>query len=339
VAWVVLAAYTVALPAAAADTYPNFDIYRTQEPFGIKTLAKSAGLDTSPSPSPDGRRIAFVSSRRGAPDVYVMNANGTNPKRVTTSPFDNESVAWNDAGKTKIAWAPNGRRIAFDVQNASASPDCAKDCVVWSVYVANANGSGLRQLATQARSPAWSHDSRLIAFESDVTPFGESESVRIVRTDGASVATVAGFNTDPSVAPAWSPRRQELLYQANHAIYVLRSKAAAGHRLTPGSNPTWSPSGGAFAFIRRGVVFRMARAGGSLKRLSPLNRGAYLPVWSPDGREIAYLEGPKTGPVFSLTTTDASKVTLGDTVVLSGTIDGGPVWARQSNAILYAYSR
>jgi WD40-like Beta Propeller Repeat len=153
--WAVLAACGLAaLPAASAETYPNIEIYRVVPGAkGAIVLAANPRLDTSPSPSPDGRRIAFVSSRAGSPDVYVMNASGGAVTRATTSPFDDETVAWNDEGRTTIAWSPDGKRFAFDVQNATYAPDCAHLCVVRSIYVANVDGTGLHRIADQPALP------------------------------------------------------------------------------------------------------------------------------------------------------------------------------------------
>ena len=82
-----------------------------------------------------------------------MSASGGAPVRLTTSPFEDQTVAWNDAGKTSIAWSPDGKRIAFDVQNATFPPTCQTNCVTWSVYIVNADGTGLHSIAIEARAP------------------------------------------------------------------------------------------------------------------------------------------------------------------------------------------
>ena len=66
-------------------------------------LTNTFAADYRPAWSPDGARIAFVSTRDGNPEIYVMNADGTSPVRLT-------SYAGYDADP---AWSPDGSRIAF----------------------------------------------------------------------------------------------------------------------------------------------------------------------------------------------------------------------------------
>ena len=68
-----------------------------------RRLTKSPSIDTSPSYSPDGGKIAFNSDRAGAQQIYVMNADGSRVKRVSY-------------GKGRYAtpvWSPRGDLIAF----------------------------------------------------------------------------------------------------------------------------------------------------------------------------------------------------------------------------------
>jgi Tol biopolymer transport system component len=337
VALAVLAALAVALPAAAAETFPNVEIYRVVPGATARTLTGNPALDTSPSPSPDGTRIVFVSTRDGRPDLYVMPATGGAAKRLTTSPFQDQVVAWNDAGKTTIAWAPNGKRVAFDVQNATFPSDCQTNCVVWAVFVANADGSGLHEVASSARAPSWSKDGSLLAYEGDVTPYGESESVGIARPDGSAGHSVAGFNSYSFEGPVWSPRRNELAFQANNAVYTVRADGSGRHRLALGAAPTWAPDGGSLAFVRAGAVFRVSRTGSAPRRLTRTGY-AFFPAWAPNGRSIAVLTGTKNGPNQVGLVPAAGGPLRRLTAFAAGTgFDGaGPVWARRAGAILFS---
>jgi TolB protein len=326
----VVAVGVTALPAAAKD-YPNVEIYRVVPGVSARNLTMNPALDTAPSPSPDGRRIAFVSTRDGQPDVYVISAAGGSVKRLTTSPFEGQIVAWNDAGATRIAWSPDGNRIAFDVQNATYAPDCEHNCVTWSVYVAKSDGSGAHVVATQARSPSWSRDGRLLAYEQDVTPFGESDGVAISKADGAVVRRLPGFNPDASVAPAWSPKRNELAFQSNGAVYTVRADGGGRHRLARGSNAAWSSDGSRLAFVRDGRIYRMTRTGTFFRAIGT-TRHASFPVWSPDDSRIAFFAGGRVyvapaagGPARPVTTAPAG-----------AGLDGASAWLRGSHAIVYA---
>jgi Tol biopolymer transport system component len=297
VACAVLAAGAVALPAASADTYPDVDVYKVDARGHVIDLTANRALDTSPSPSPDGTRIAFVSSRDGQPDIYVMPAAGGAATRLTTSPFDDEIVAWNDAGKTAIAWSPDSKRIAFDVVNATVAPTCFTNCTIWSIYVANADGSARHPVVSPARSPAWSHDGRYLAYEDEITPYGESVGVAIDRLDGSAPVRLPVFNASPDVGPVWSPRRNELAFQASARwVYTVQADGSARRRSARGLNPAWSPDGTALAFALGGTLYRSSRTGTRIRRIASGLSGVAFPVWSPGGRAIAFLASSGGGP-------------------------------------------
>ena len=61
-----------------------------------------AGFNTQPRWSPEGDSIAYT-SRQGTHDIWIVAPDGSNVRRLTTGPGDNESSSW----------APNGRHLAF----------------------------------------------------------------------------------------------------------------------------------------------------------------------------------------------------------------------------------
>ena len=112
--------------------------------------------------SPDGRRIAFITSRDGMySEVSVMNADGTGVLNLTDDP----------APDGEPAWSPDGRRIAF-VSRRDGNPE---------IYVMNADGSGQTNLTlnpTSEHLPVWSPDGLEIAFESGGIAGGDRRGVR-----------------------------------------------------------------------------------------------------------------------------------------------------------------
>ncbi|MBE7467557.1 MAG: PD40 domain-containing protein [Anaerolineales bacterium] len=102
---------------------------------GGETKISSERSDTAPAPSPDGSKIAFMSSGRGATnwEVWVMDTNGSNPRRLT----DNGN---NDGLPT---WSPDGKSIAY-ISDAGG---------VWSIWVMNADGSNQRKLFAMKGTP------------------------------------------------------------------------------------------------------------------------------------------------------------------------------------------
>jgi Tol biopolymer transport system component len=98
---------------------------------GKRKLTHNARYNAEPAWSPDGRKIAFRSTRNGNRDIYVMNADGSGKRNLTRNPARDGSPSW----------SPDGRRIAFLSDRDGRL----------EAHVMNADGSGQRSLALQER--------------------------------------------------------------------------------------------------------------------------------------------------------------------------------------------
>ena len=77
----------------------------------LQNPTKGVGTNYVPVYSPDGTRLAFMSGRDGNPEIYVMNADGSNLRRLTNHP----------AGDGTPTWSPNGQQLAF-VSDRAGTP-------------------------------------------------------------------------------------------------------------------------------------------------------------------------------------------------------------------------
>ena len=114
-------------PGPCCDPTPA-DIYvMNADGSGTRKLTHSAGYNSEPAWSPDGRQIAFRSTRNGNREIYVMNADGSNQRNLTRNP----------AQDSRPSWSPDGRRIAFISDRGGRRLEA---------HVMNADGSGQRSL-------------------------------------------------------------------------------------------------------------------------------------------------------------------------------------------------
>lgn len=142
-----LAVLSALLLAPAGSASAEDDLERS-----VAMMAK-IGFASSPSFSPDGSRVAFVTNLSGLPQVWVMPAAGGYPVLVTA--FD-DPVGF-------VEWSPDGQWLAFNVAPGGGLNE--------QIYVVRPDGTGLRRLTEGGKENNflgdWTHDGRHLHFSSN----------------------------------------------------------------------------------------------------------------------------------------------------------------------------
>jgi TolB protein len=263
----------------------NADVFLVNPNTGdALNLTCHEAADGFPAWSPDGRRIAFVSDRfGGTANVFVMDADGENVRRLTN--------ATRDAGVkcSKPSWSGDGGEIAYAREWNGGSE---------VVAVGIDGGGGPRLVAANAREPAWSPDGSKIAFASHRA--GKGYRLWVAEADGSNPKELtAADNPAGHVYPAWSPDGRRIAYTdwTGGSFEVFACDADGGNRTQlsgqGGLNTAaaWLPGGKAvsFAHIGRGgaALMLVGPDGGRLPTPEALRRDppwgvGFRPAWRPE---------------------------------------------------------
>ncbi len=168
------------------------------------------------------------------------------------------------------AWAPNGRRLAFDAGR--------------SLALVSSDDTGFRLLApftADDSEPAWSRSGRQLVFT------GRQGS-----TTGLYVADPATRRVKRIVrrgsGPDWS-RRNRIAFERGGSVYTVTPAGRGLRRVARGKDPGWAPSGASLVLARRNGIYSVRADGKRLRRILRCSRCA-TPVLSPNGRLVAYEE-------------------------------------------------
>ena len=269
-------------------------------------VSSSTTPEPTATPNPEAEdvslsRIAFYSDRDGNAEIYTMNGDGSDPRRLTFNRFSD----------TSPVWSPDGSRIAFISNRNDPDADaCFPNCYE-QLYVIDAGGGNEhRLLETDLTTlhPDWHPDGTKLSFD---TEFNLKGDVYVVDADGSGLRLLIedGFWAD------WSPDGSQIAFASardgNVEIYVANSDGTGQRRLTENTRldyfPAWSPDGNSIAFSTlEEQQIHVIDADGSNEQLLTHRGLNEDPAWSPDGSWIAF-QSSRDGnfEIYSLRVEDA----------------------------------
>jgi hypothetical protein len=254
----------------------------------------------NPAWSPDGRTLVFESNLEGKYTLFVINADGSGLRRLTSDSSEN----------TQPNWSPDGRRIVFS-SNRSGTTE---------LYTMNADGTGVTRL-TSMGAGAWyqssfSPDGKWVTFQGRPDNAWTRDRVFVIGADGAGLRLLSDSALGAE-GPRWAPDGRTVRFlsvpypkrlwremepsdmqaaRAGQRMVSVRPDGSGLMRLPPAgdgeSDTTWSRDGssGYFAATRDGApaLFRVRRGQSSAQRIASTDvvPSGFEP--SPNGLVLAY---------------------------------------------------
>ena len=218
-------------------------------------------------------RIAFDDGQ----DIWSVNANGTDLRRLTDEP-------WREF---QAALSPDRRVIAYRSEPADYP----------ELWLMNADGSGKRQLTPEGGFPEWSRDGSLLAYAPPGGSTGQSW-IATMNPDGSGQRRLP--DTDFGENPSWSPDGRRIIFTSaptgTRLMSVVDGDGPGVVELSTageGNMVAWSPDGQSILFASHRDqsdnyrdIYVMRPDGSDVRRLTSVK--AEAPAWSPDGRYIAF---------------------------------------------------
>lgn len=251
------------LAIADADGYNEKIIYSSSQPL------------MSPSWSPDGTRLAYVSFLNGRPEIYVQNIFSSKKEKLVSFPGLNNAPRW----------SPDGNSLALTLSK-DGNPE---------IYIININSRKLTRITNSYAidtEPEWLPDNSGLIFTSDRGGSPQLYEIKLNQNKPASRAQRLTFEGDYNSRAAVSSDGRYIAMvhrsQGKFRIAVLEKDTQNFRVLTDGNldeSPSFAPNGRMIIYATeekyRGILAAVSVDGRARQRLSIKKGDVREPIWSP----------------------------------------------------------
>jgi dipeptidyl aminopeptidase/acylaminoacyl peptidase len=257
----------------------------------------------APALSPDGRRVAYTVStwdaeeNKSNADLWLVEVKGGEPRRLTSHPSSDGAPSW----------SPDGSRLAFVSKREGDTQS--------QLYVLRVDGGEAERLTEMPMGvdgPRWTADGKRIVFSSHVVAGAQSPEDTRKALEAREKNKVKAYTSESRLYRYWD--RWLTLDEYPH-LFAIDLDTRQVRDLLPGSRRLFdlqngsatfdiSPDGTQVAFHAMSAeppyrdlawdIFTVPVAGGEVRNLTADNPGPdQSPVWSPDGRSLAFARGTR----------------------------------------------
>lgn len=289
------------------NSHPGWEMYFMNADGTAQTAFSDTRQDFRPAFSPDGTKVSFDSARDGNHEIYIADADGNNPIRLTNDPAYDSAPQWLPDGKKLLYFSGPNPLVGAGYGNSD-------------IFIINVDGSARKNLTNfegDDTYPVLSPDGKKIAFTSYRD--GNSE-IYVMNIDGSNQVRLTD-NPARDDNARWSPDSKQIGFwsnrDGNREGYVMNADGSNQMNVTKNPaedfSPSWSPDG-------RFITFSSKREGDYEIFLAPapgrqnvqmpsrkknLSKFTYedknnlfnvtknigndmYPSWSPDGKMILF---------------------------------------------------
>lgn len=281
--------------------------------------------------APDGRSYAAPAFTPTDGGRLLVGRLGGEAKVVATSPY----------AIREPVWSPDGRSIAYEVVNPSSCGPADHSCVTYELWVIPARGGKPRLLASEARFPVWSPDSRRLAFVGRYGTYGGTGSPFVVSAAGGPPRRLSRASTAGGIA--WAPRVERLAFPTERGRVAIVSLGGGDARaIARGRAVAWS-SARSLVVARPKAGLAVVRPDGRLVRRIPTLGGPVDALTtSPDRAEVAYLarRGSEGQPAWIVAAVGVQGRRLRALLRVDryGNVDA-PAWSRDGSKVVVTTTR